>query len=76
MIELFKEYKDAGKISEALLVGRNALNKKPGDIEMFRLYADLLISLSETLPSFDERKDFERQANVTLSDCLCGDLSS
>lgn len=67
MIELFKEYKDAGKISEALLVGRNALNKKPGDIEMFRLYADLLISLSETLPSFDERKDFERQANVTLA---------
>lgn len=67
MIELFNEYKNAGKMSEALLVGRNMVNRNPSNIEMFRAYMDLLISLSEQLPSLADRKSFIGQANVTLA---------
>ena len=31
MNPMFNEYKDAGKIQEALLIGRNMVNKAPGD---------------------------------------------
>ena len=33
MNPMFNEYKDAGKIQEALLIGRNMVNKAPGDSE-------------------------------------------
>ncbi|MDD3417688.1 MAG: hypothetical protein PHY47_27485 [Lachnospiraceae bacterium] len=67
MIELFNEYKNTGKMSEALLVGRNMVNRNPSNLEMFRAYMDLLISLSELLPSLTDRKNFIGQANVTLA---------
>ena len=64
---LFQEYKEAGKITEALLIGRNMVNKNPGDDESVSAYIDLLLSLAEKLPSLNERKSFIGQANVTLS---------
>lgn len=67
MIELFHEYKDAGKISDALLVGKNMVNKHPENLEMFRAYMDLLLSLAEILPSLSERKGFAGQADVVLA---------
>lgn len=67
MNSLFLEYKEAGKITEALLVGRNMVNKNPGDDECVSAYVDLLLSLAEKLPSLNERKNFIGQANVTLS---------
>ncbi|OBR94151.1 MULTISPECIES: hypothetical protein [Clostridium] len=67
MITLFNEYKDAGKISEALMVGRNMVNQDHGDVEKFSTYLELLLSLAERLPSLDERKQFVGQANVTLA---------
>lgn len=67
MLSLFEEYKNAGKINEALLVGRNMVNKKPGDKELFNAYVELLLDLSEKLPSLDERKNFIGQANMTIS---------
>ena len=47
MIALFNEYKDAGKISEALMVGRNMVNQEPNNVEKFSEYLELLLSLSE-----------------------------
>lgn len=67
MNSLFLEYKNAGKITEALLVGRNMVNKNPGDTEYVNAYVDLLLSLAEKLPSLNERKSFIGQANVTIS---------
>lgn len=67
MNSLFQEYKEAGKITEALLVGRNMVNKNPGDDEGVGAYIDLLLTLAEKLPSLNERKSFIGQANVTLS---------
>lgn len=32
MITLFNEYKDSGKISEALMVGRNMVNQEPNNV--------------------------------------------
>lgn len=67
MNPLFLEYKNSGKITEALLVGRNMVNKNPSDNEGVSEYVDLLLSLAEKLPSLNERKVFLGQANVTLS---------
>jgi hypothetical protein len=67
MNALFKEYKDSGKISEALLVGRNMVNKEPGNSENVEAYVEFLFYLAEALPSLDERKEFVGQANVTIS---------
>lgn len=66
-MELFDEYLRSDKVSEAILVGRNLVNKDPANQEMFRKYEDLLISLAEKLPAFDERKSFASQAEVTLA---------
>ena len=38
MNPMFNEYKDAGKIQEALLIGRNMVNKAPGDSECVNAY--------------------------------------
>ena len=67
MNSLFLEYKAAGRITEALLVGKNMVNKNPSDSESVKAYIDLLLTLAEKLPSLNERKSFIGQANVTLS---------
>lgn len=67
MLTLFNSYKGAGKISEALLVGRNLFNRNPANSEVFKAFFDFLCSLAESLPSHDERKDFAGQANVALA---------
>lgn len=67
MIELFNSYKNAGKISEALLIGRNIFNRNSGDNVVFDTYYDFLCTLAETLPSTDDRKVFAEQAGVTLA---------
>ena len=67
MNPMFNEYKDAGKIQEALLIGRNMVNKAPGDPECVNVYLDFLLMLAEKLPRTDERKGFADQANLVLS---------
>ena len=67
MNPMFNEYKDAGKIQEALLIGRNMVNKAPGDAECVNGYLDFLLMLAEKLPRTDERKSFADQANLVLS---------
>lgn len=67
MLELFNTYKNAGKISEALLIGRNAFNRNPDNAEVFDTYFSYLCTLAETLPSFADRSHFSDQANVALS---------
>lgn len=67
MNPMFNEYKGAGKIQEALLIGRNMVNKAPGDPECVGAYLDFLLMLAEKLPRMDERKGFANQANLVLS---------
>ena len=67
MISLFKKFKEAGKISDALLAGRNIFNRNPGNAEVFEEYFSYLCSLAETLPSLADRTDFANQAGVVLS---------
>lgn len=67
MITLFNEYKEKGKIVEALMVGRNMVNQDPKSVEKLEIYLDLLLFLSENLPSLDERKQFIGQASVTVA---------
>lgn len=67
MNPMFNEYKDAGKIQEALLIGRNMVNKAPGDSECVNAYFVFLLMLAEKLPRTDERKSFADQANLVLS---------
>lgn len=67
MLSLFEEYKNNGKITAALLVGRNLLNRHPGNKEIFSAYFSYLCMLAETLPSFADRRDFAEQANVALA---------
>lgn len=67
MLTLFNNYKDAGKISEALMVGRNALNRNPGNAEIFDAYYSYLCMLAEALPSFADKVHFADQANVVLA---------
>lgn len=67
MLELFNRYKDAGKITEALMVGRNAFNRNPDSAEIFDAYFSYLCTLAETLPSFADRYHFAEQASVALA---------
>ena len=67
MISLFNKFKEAGKISDALLAGRNIFNRNPGNAEVFEEYFSYLCSLAETLPSLADRTDFANQAGVVLS---------
>lgn len=67
MNELFLQYKNACQIPEALLVGRNLLNRAPGSAEAFAPYFDLLCSLAEGMPSLKDRQSFANQASVALS---------
>lgn len=67
MLELFHTYKNAGKITEALLIGRNAFNRNPDNAEIFDAYFSYLSILAETLPSIADRAHFADQASVALS---------
>lgn len=67
MINLFNEYKNSGKITETLLIGRNMLNKNPTNNEMFRAYMDFLLYLADKLPLLTDRRNFIGQANITLA---------
>lgn len=67
MLSLFNRYKDAGKISEALMAGRNAFNRNPDNSEIFDAYYSYLCTLAETLPSFSDRSHFAEQAGVALT---------
>ena len=67
MLELFNRYKDAGKITEALMVGRNAFNRNPDSAEIFDAYFSYLCTLAETLPSSADRYHFAEQASVALA---------
>lgn len=67
MLTLFNSYKDAGKISEALMVGRNAFNRSPDNTEIFDAYYSYLCTLAETLPSFADRSHFADQASMVLA---------
>jgi len=67
MLKLFEQYKNAGKISEALLVGQNVFNKNPENPEIFEAYFSYLCTLAETLPSQTERQQLAEQAGVALA---------
>ena len=67
MISLFNEYKNTGRITEALMIGRNMVNKSPDNLEYIDIYTDLLFSLAEKLPSINERKIFIDQLNVAIT---------
>lgn len=67
MLDLFKKYVSEGKITEALLVGRNLFNRNPSDNEAFFEYFEYLCTLAETLPNFNDRQNFAEQANIALA---------
>lgn len=67
MLELFDTYKKAGKISQALMVGRNEFNRNSDNAEVFDAYFSYLCTLAETLPALADRSHFADQANVALS---------
>lgn len=67
MLSLFEKYKREGKITEALLVGRNLFNRNPENDQIFSAYFAYLCTLAETLPSLEDRENFAEQANVVLA---------
>lgn len=67
MLSLFEKYKNDGKITEALLVGRNLFNRNSGDEKIFSAYFEYLCTLAETLPSLADRINFAEQARVALA---------
>lgn len=66
MKELFKQYLKKERISEALLVGQNILNKDINDFECFDLYFNLIMSLAKSEEEHD-RERFIKQATGTLT---------
>lgn len=67
MFDLFEKYKNDGKITEALLVGRNLFNQNPGNDKVFSKYFAYLYNLAETLPSLADRTEFAKQAKIALA---------
>lgn len=67
MLTLFEEYKNSGKISDALLIGQNIFNKNPGDKATFEAYFSYLCHLAENLPSPNDKMKFAEQAGVVLA---------
>ncbi|KAF5038436.1 hypothetical protein DSECCO2_554330 [anaerobic digester metagenome] len=65
MLDLFEEYKSNGQINNALLVGRNLLNRNPGDPNIFRAYFDFLCTLSN--PLIPDSRNFAEEANTALA---------
>lgn len=67
MLTLFNQYKDSGEISQALLIGRNLVNRDPSDKDAFDAYFDYLCLLAKSLPSLEDRQTFAGQASVALA---------
>lgn len=67
MLSLFERLINENRISEAILVGQNMLNKNPGNKVIFDAYFSFLCKLAERLPALEERKQFVDQANVALA---------
>ena len=67
MLTLFEEYKNSGKISDALLIGQNVFNKNPGNKTAFEAYFSYLCHLAENLPSPNDKMKFAEQAGVVLA---------
>ena len=67
MNELFKKYIESEQFTNAVLAGKNLLNKNPGDAEVFTNYFELLCDLAMKLPILNERKFYLNQANVALA---------
>lgn len=67
MISLFNQYKDTGKITEALLIGQNMLNKNPTDDRAFDAYFEFLCTLAESLSIPSERKSLTERADILLA---------
>ncbi|MHB8061190.1 MAG: hypothetical protein ACYDG2_00940 [Ruminiclostridium sp.] len=67
MMTLFNQYKDSGKITETLLIGRNVLNKNPSDNKAFDMYFGFLCMFAESLPILSEKKAFAEQADILLA---------
>ena len=81
MNPMFNEYKDAGKIQEALLIGRNMVNKAPGDSECVNAYLDFLLMLAEKLQTkqilfslFMKKMQILRMTSSTTFMCTIIDL--
>ena len=66
MKELFFQYKENGKISEALIVGQNMFNKFPGEKDYFEPYFNLLVELASK-GEIDERNSFLQQAMTAVA---------
>ena len=67
MLQMFNDCKDTGKIMDALLIGRNMVNRDPGNHETFHAYFDYLCTLAENLPALEDRQRFAEQASVSLA---------
>lgn len=67
MMTLFKQYIDENRITDALLVGRNMLNKNMGNMEVFKAYFEYLCHLAHVLPAIVERQSFAEQASIALA---------
>ena len=67
MIQLFDEYKNRNNISDTLIIGRNMVNKAPGDEERFEAYINFLLYLAEKLPAIDEQIQFLNQAEIAMA---------
>lgn len=67
MLSLFEEYKSKNMIAEALMVGRNLVNRHPENQEVFTAYFSFLCFLAENLPSVADRTHFAEQADVALA---------
>jgi hypothetical protein len=67
MMKLFEKYIEGNMITEALLVGRNLINRNPTNSAVFEKYFDFLCNLAEKLPSLSERDDFAGQAGFALA---------
>lgn len=67
MSSLFEKYLEEDKITDALLVGKNMVNRDPQNIDKFRQYMDLLVHLSKDLPALEDKKSFCNQAEITLA---------
>ena len=67
MQSLFDEYKDQGKIAEALLVARNQFSKNLSDKKAFSMYFDYLCVLAESSELLEERREYISQASIALT---------
>lgn len=67
MLTLFNQYKDCGEISQALLIGRNLVNRDPSDQDAFDAYFDYLCLLAKSLPSLEDRQNYAGQASIALA---------